>query len=40
MKSTLLLFVSNLTSIACAVGAIILAFNSIGGWGGFSLSRL
>jgi hypothetical protein len=33
MKLALLLLASNLTSLACAVGAILLALNDIGGWG-------
>jgi len=35
MKPALLLLASNLTSLACAVGAILLALNGIAGWGCF-----
>jgi hypothetical protein len=35
MKPVLLLLASNLTSLACAVGAILLALNGIAGWGWF-----
>jgi hypothetical protein len=35
MNPTLLLLVSNLTSLACVVGAILLAINGISGWGWF-----
>jgi hypothetical protein len=35
MKPALLLLASNLTSLACAVGAILLALNGIAGWGWF-----
>jgi hypothetical protein len=37
MKHELLLFFSNLTSIACVIGAIFLALHGIAGWGWFLL---
>jgi hypothetical protein len=40
MKETLIILICTLPSIACAVGAILLALNSIGGWGWFLLIAL
>jgi hypothetical protein len=37
MNSTLLLLAANLCSVACVVGAILLALHGIGGWGWFLL---
>ena len=37
MNTTLVLLIRNLPSIACAIGAIVLALHSIGGWGWFLL---
>ena len=35
MKTALILLFCSLPSLACAIGAIILALHSIGGWGWF-----
>jgi hypothetical protein len=35
MNPTLLILVSNLASLSCVVGAILLALNGITGWGWF-----
>ena len=40
MKPALILLAANLTSLACAVGAILLALNGIAGWGVVSCDRL
>jgi hypothetical protein len=41
MKDILIiLLICNLSSIACVVGAILLALNGIGGWGVFLLIAL
>lgn len=40
MKETLLILICTLPSIACAVGAILLALNNIDGWGWFIFSTL
>tara|TARA_R110000868_G_scaffold29897_9_gene111264 strand:+ start:3043 stop:3204 length:162 start_codon:yes stop_codon:yes gene_type:complete len=37
MKTAFILLLCSLTSIACVIGAIILALHSIGGWGWFLL---
>jgi len=37
MNQALLLFLSNLTSIACVIGATFLALHGIAGWGWFLL---
>jgi phage tail protein X len=35
MNHALILLLANLSSIACVIGAIILAFHGIAGWGWF-----